>query len=111
MINVIDEIHTYKENDLELFEKAGMNMLTKPTEECLEQDESKWYQVEQDGYGVEMHYWWLREPVLDSSSKCYAVGNEYWEEKIIENTVGLEGLGIRPAITVDLTSDVIFTKE
>jgi hypothetical protein len=88
-----------------------MNMLTKPTEECLEQDESKWYQVEQDGYGVEMHYWWLREPVLDSSSKCYAVGNEYWEEKIIENTVGLEGLGIRPAITVDLTSDVIFTKE
>lgn len=111
MVVTEDKVYLLTLEDLELFEKAGMNMLTKPTEECLEQDESKWYQVEQDGYGVEMHYWWLREPVLDSSSKCYAVGNEYWEEKIIENTVGLEGLGIRPAITVDLTSDVIFTKE
>lgn len=111
MVVTEDKVYLLTLEDLELFEKAGMNMLTKPTEECLEQDESKWYQVEQDGYGVEMHYWWLREPVLDSSFKCYAVGNEYWEEKIIENTVGLEGLGIRPAITVDLTSDVIFANE
>ena len=111
MVVTEDKVYLLTLEDLELFEKAGMNMLTKPTEECLEQDESKWYQVEQDGYGVEMHYWWLREPVLDSSFKCYAVGNEYWEEKIIENTVGLEGLGIRPAITVDLTLDVIFANE
>lgn len=57
---------------------------------------------------MEEYYWWLREPVADSSSKCYMVGNGYWEENIIENIVGLEGFGIRPAITVDLTSDYLW---
>ena len=90
-----------------MFEEAGVNMLAKPTPECLEQDESNWYQFEQDAYGSEMFYWWLREPVPEYSAKCYMVGTEYWEERIFTDTVGFCGIGVRPAITVDLTSDAI----
>ena len=97
--------------DLELFEDADINILAKPTEECLIQDLSQWYEVEVDEHRTEMYYWWLREPVKGYSSKCYMVGTEYREEKIFEKNVGLEGFGIRPAITVDLTSDAIVIEE
>ena len=94
-------------DDLKLFEKADMNILTKPTAECLEQDKSQWYEGEVEAYGIEMYCWWLRDPVEGYSSKCYMVGTEYYDDKIWEKEVGLEGFGIRPAITVDLTSDAI----
>jgi co-chaperonin GroES (HSP10) len=106
-----DKVYLLSLDELELFEKAGMNILTKPTAECLEQDESKWYQFEQSERGTEMFYWWLREPVPGYSARCYVVGTEYWEKKIFEDTVGFGGIGIRPAITVDLTSDQIVIED
>ena len=106
-ITTEDKVYLLSLEDLKLFEKADMNILTKPTEECLEQDKSQWYEGEAEAYGIEMYCWWLREPVEGYSSKCYMVGTEYYDEKIWEKEVGLEGFGIRPAITVDLTSDAI----
>lgn len=111
VITTEDKVYLLALDDLELFEKADMNILTKPTEECLEQDKSEWYEIEVDAYKTEMFYWWLRDPVDGFSSKCYIVGTEYYENKIWEREVGLEGLGIRPAITVDLTSDAIVIEE
>ena len=39
------------------------------------------------------------------------VGNGYVEENIFEANVGLEGYGIRPAITVDLQAEYFEEKE
>lgn len=106
-----DKVFLLSLDELELLEQAGVSMMAKPTPESLEQDESNWYQVEQSQFGTEMFYWWLREPVPGYSSKCYMVGTEYWEEKIFDDTVGFCGIGVRPAITVDLTSDAIVIEE
>ena len=111
VITTEDKVFLLSSEELELFEKASLNKLAKPTDECLEQDSSNWYEMEKEGYKSEMYYWWLRDPVEGYSSKCYLVGTEYWEGKIFEQSVGLEGYGIRPAITVDLTSDAIVTEE
>ena len=53
-------------------------------------------------FHVEESCWWLREPVDGTSSKCYLVNNGYTEELLRQENAGLEGFGIRPAITVDL---------
>ena len=111
IITTEDKVFLLSKEELELFDKADINKLAKPTDECLEQDSSNWYEIEKEGYKSEMYYWWLRDPVEGYSSKCYLVGTEYWEGKIFEQSVGLEGYGIRPAITVDLTSDAIVTEE
>lgn len=111
IITTEDKVFLLSKEELELFDKADINKLAKPTDECLEQDSSNWYEMEKEGYKSEMYYWWLRDPVEGYSSKCYLVGTEYWEGKIFEQSVGLEGYGIRPAITVDLTSDAIVTEE
>ena len=106
-----DKVYLLSLDELDLFKQAGVSMLAKPTAECLEQDESKWYQYEQSERDTEMFYWWLREPDPESSSKCYVIGTEYWEEKIFTDIVGLCGRGVRPVITVDLTSDAIVIEE
>lgn len=106
-----DKVFLLSVEELELFKQASVSMLTKPTQECLEQDESKWYQYEQSEHGSVMFYWWLRDPVSGYSSKCYMVGTEYWDEKVLADIAGFGGIGIRPAITVDLTSDAIVIEE
>lgn len=111
IITTEDKVFLLSRDELELLEKANMNILTYPTAECLEQDETNWYDDEYEAHKSRTYCWWLRDPVEGSSSKCYMVGTEYYKEKIWEKEVGLEGYGIRPAITVDLTSDAIVIEE
>lgn len=106
-----DKVFLLSVDELELLEKANMNILTYPTAECLEQDETDWYEDEYEARKTRTYCWWLRDPVEGYSSKCYMVGTEYYDNKIWEKEVGLEGYGIRPAITVDLTSDAIVIEE
>lgn len=102
-----DKVFLLSTEELKMFEDANMNILAYPTAECLEQDRTNWYEQEYEAYGSRTYCWWLREPLAGSSSKCYMVGTEYYEDKIWSKEVGLEGFGIRPAITVDLTSDAV----
>ena len=51
---------------------------------------------------MEFLSWWLREPVAEASSLCYLVDNGYTENVIRQENAGLEGFGVRPALTVDL---------
>lgn len=111
VITTEDKVFLLSVDELELLEKANMNILTYPTAECLKQDESDWYEYEYEAHKSRTYCWWLRDPVEGSSSKCYMVGTEYYDEKIWKKEVGLEGYGIRPAITVDLTSDAIVIEE
>lgn len=89
--------------ELQWFEDAGISKLAVPTQAAVDQDKSNWYLVDRDTYGVETYCWWLREPVEDMASKCYLVGNGYREDNIYMENAGLEGYGVRPAITVDIT--------
>ena len=107
MVTTQDRVYLLSLEELEWFEDAGMNTLAVPTDAAIEQDGSGWYGVYSLDYGVKEYDWWLREPVDGSSSQCYMVGNGYTENNLFEFSVGLEGFGIRPAITVDLWSEAI----
>ncbi len=100
-----DRVYLLSLEELQWFEDAGMSMLAVPKQSALEQDDSNWYEVDVDGYGVDEYHWWLREPVDGTADSCYFVGNGYREENIYEGRVALEGYGIRPAVTVDLTAE------
>ncbi len=100
-----DKVYLLSRAELEWFVAADVSQLATPTEQALEQDKSGWYEVEQDSYGLDTYVWWLREPVAESGSQCYLVGSGYAEDNIRIANAGLEGYGIRPAMTVDLRSD------
>lgn len=102
-ITTRDRVYLLSEEELDWFAEAGISMLAAPTEAAVEQDETDFYQIYSLDYGVDEYIWWLREPVADSASKCYVVGNGYVEEYIQKQTVGVEGFGVRPAITVDVS--------
>lgn len=96
-----DLVYLLSSEELVWFEEAGINMLAEPTQKALEEDKTNWYYALSEVYSVREYFWWLRDPVKDCSSKCYLVGNGYLDENIFLRNVGLEGYGIRPAITVN----------
>ncbi len=101
-IHTTDRVFLLSVDELEWFQEAGLSMLAIPTKASLEQDQSGWYEIYEDTYGGAEFCWWLREPVEDMASKCYLVGNGYYDDNIQIENVGLEGYGVRPAITVNL---------
>lgn len=101
-----DRVFLLSKDELEWFEEADVALTTVPAEGAIANDKSNWYQDYCIGYGVDTMMWWLREPVEDSSSMCYLIGNGYYEENIFTWEVGVESFGIRPAITVDLTKEL-----
>ncbi len=98
----LDKVFLLSKEELEWFKDAGMHMVAKPREVAVTADESNWYQLYSLEYGVEFYHWWLRTPVEGSASECYMVSNGYTSEEVITNVVGLEGYGIRPAMTIIL---------
>lgn len=99
-IKTEDRVYLLSLDELKWFEEAGISMLAEPTQAAINNDDAKWYEMYLQNYSVKEHYWWLREPEKEYSSKSYLVGNGYLEDNIFSATVGLEGYGIRPAITV-----------
>ena len=105
-----DKVFILSSEELEWLAEADVSKYAKPTHAALEQDKSQWYEVEVDGYGVEDYYWWLRDGDGSSASEAYIVGTSYWDGRLISQSVGLEGFGVRPAMTVDLTSQSVVVK-
>lgn len=101
-VTTMDRVYLLSKDELQWFEDAGISPLAVPTEAALAQDNTEWYAVDLDAYGVKEYCWWLREPVENMSGKCYMVGNGFTEDNIRRENVGLEGFGVRPAIAVDL---------
>ncbi len=105
-----DRVFLLSQEELAWFDEAGISKLSEPTEAALEQDMSQWYEVSVSECGLKEYSWWLRTPVEGYSSKAYLVENGYGiENDEISNNlkkanVGLEGFGIRPAVTIDLES-------
>lgn len=100
-----DMVYLLSVEELLWFEEAGISKLAVPTQEALEQDQSNWYEVELSAFGTKEYYWWLRDAAEETSSSCYLVNTGYTREELTTANAGLEGFGVRPAITVNLEAD------
>lgn len=101
-VTTYDRVWLLSVEELSWFDDAGMRKFTSPTDAAVEQDQSLWYILDYNTYGVECLSWWLREPETEAASLCYLVDNGYTERVIRQENAGLEGFGVRPALTVDL---------
>ncbi len=101
-VTTYDRVWLLSLDELAWFDQAGMSKFATPTETAVEQDQSDWYSLDYDTYGAAYCSWWLREPAPGTASLCYLVNNGYTEEVTRQENVGLEGFGVRPALTVDL---------
>lgn len=101
-VTTYDRVWLLSAEELAWFDEAGISKLASPTDAAVEQDQSFWYIVDYDAYGVEYLSWWLREPVAEAGSLCYLVDNGYRDNVVRQENAGLEGFGVRPALTVDL---------
>lgn len=104
-VTTTDMVYLLSLEELTWFDEAGISKLAVPTDAAVEQDLSYWYYIDLTEFNIKEYCWWLRTPVEALSSACYMVGNGYTEDNIWERNVGLEGYGIRPAITVDLQAE------
>ena len=102
-----DKVFLISSDELNLLYDADISVFAKPTEAAVENDRSCWYKVDTEAYGVDDHFWWLRDANPDNSCECYYINISYTDSRIASGSVGLEGYGIRPAMTLDLTSDAV----
>ncbi len=102
-----DKVFLLSEDELKWLDEADASIYTTPTEAAVSQDKSGWYAVDISAYNTEDFIWWLREPNTETACECRCVNLSCFEQdrKINSDYVGLEGYGIRPAMTLDLTSD------
>lgn len=109
-ITTEDKVYLLSREELVWFDAADISKLAIPTEQAVEKDESYWYHIDLTEFKIEEFAWWLRDPVEGTTSGCYMVGNGYTAENILNANVGLEGYGIRPAVTVDLQAECFATE-
>ncbi len=104
-----DKVFLLSLDELEWFEGSGISIYATPTPEAVIQNEDTNYKyIIQDSHHTDTIYWWLRDPVEDDSAKCHMVSLDIAPATTTDfYMVCVEGWGIRPAITVDLTSDLI----
>ena len=103
-VHSTDLVYLLSQDELSWLTEADVNIRTKPTAQALEQDQTSWYNLFSLELGVDAYYWWLREPVPDMASNCYIVDNGYTSNLLRDDKpVGLEGIGVRPAVKVDTT--------
>ncbi len=102
-----DKVFLLSVDELKWLDEADVSIYTTPTEAAVSQDKSGWYTVDFSAYNTEDFIWWLRDPNTDTACECLCVNLSCFEKerKINNDYAGLEGYGIRPAITLDLTSD------
>lgn len=105
-VTTTDRVYLLSLDELQWFDGAKISKFALPTQAAVDQDESFWYQLDYNEFNIKECSWWLREPVEGTSSKCYLVGNGYTGELLRRENAGLEGFGIRPALTVDLRKAV-----
>ena len=109
IIETQDKVFLLSLDELEWFEGTGISIYAKPTTEAIAQDKSVTYTgTMREGYETDTLLWRLRTPVEDSPSKCYMVSIDS-ASAITDGSfyVSADGFGIRPAVTVDLTTDIL----
>lgn len=98
-----DKVFLLSSDEIELLYRADVSKYAIPTATAAQQDTSRWYELNQNDYGIMDHYWWLRDANTDTASECYIINNSYSSIDMFTASAGLEGYGIRPVMTIDLT--------
>lgn len=110
-----DKVFLLSKEELSWFDAADVSRLAVPTEEAISKDNTGWYQLFAVDYNVEDYYWWLRDAVAleegFSAYEVWMVSNSYAEGQLVAKSVGLEGFGVRPAMTADLSADCIVIED
>ncbi len=106
-----DMVYLLSSEELALLETADVSRYSVPTEQAVALDTSRWYTLHMSDYGVDDHYWWLRDSDGSTASGVNVVTFSYAGGNVLSQPAGLEGYGIRPVITVDLSSESIEIKE
>lgn len=105
-IETTDKVFLLSSEELSWFENCDIQIYVIPTPEAILQNEDPSYlEINKDVYKTNTHYWWLRDPVENSVSKPYCVSLDKGKEPL-DNTylATVPSIGVRPAITVDITS-------
>lgn len=100
-----DKVFLLSKDELKWLSEADVSVFAKPTAAAVEQDKSNWYKVDCQNYNVEDFFWWLRDANSETACECLCANISYFEDKpTISYYAGLEGFGVRPAMTIDLTA-------
>ena len=114
-ITTTDRVFILSTDELNWLDNAGVSRLSVPTNEAIDKNTCYDYKdISLDYYKTDASIYWLRDPVDGSSSKCYMVGHgaiPQVPDNIFDAIACCDGYGIRPAMTVDLTSDCIKVSE
>lgn len=105
-----DKIFLLSSEELYLLDAADVGTYAVPTDGAAKQDQSRWYELNVNDYSIRDHYWWLRDPDTETGSQVYLVNISYAGDKVISQSAGLEGYGVRPVMRIDLTSDCVEVK-
>lgn len=104
-----DKVFLLSSDELEWLYEADVSVFAEPTAAAVEQDKSEWYKVDSSVYDVDDFFWWLRDANPDNACECFYINLSCSDQRVASGSVGLEGYGIRPAMTLDLTSDIVKT--
>lgn len=100
-----DKVFLLSLDELKWLNEADVSVFAKPTTAAVEQDKSNWYKVDCQSYNVEDFFWWLRDANSETACECLCANISYYEDMpTISYYAGLEGFGVRPAMTIDLTA-------
>lgn len=106
-ITTYDKVFLLSEAELAWLDDAGIPHLAEPTNAAVKKNETFWYRDYCLDFNYKTAFWWLREPVDNSSSCCYLVDYGKYDGQFIPWEVGVESFGIRPAIYVNLNAECI----
>lgn len=100
-----DRVFLLSSGELEWLYDSDVSIYAEPTPRALDQDTSGWYGIYLDGYGTKDFFWWLRDADSTCACRSHIVNISCMDSLVDTQYVGLEGYGIRPAVTIDLTAE------
>lgn len=106
-----DKVYILSTEEMKWLEDADVSKLATPTTEAIEKNQSTFYKEYcQEVFKTDASPYWLRDSVDGSSSEVYQIGHgasPKYPDNIFTAIACCNGYGVRPVITVDLTSDCI----
>lgn len=99
--------------ELKWLKDEGLPVYAKPSEQCLNHDNERYYYDSFVDYShVDSYYWWLRDSSGEKANEVNAVVTEYEDDlTYTTQSAGASALGVRPAVCVDMASDAILRNE
>ena len=98
-----DKVFLVSRDELKWLEEANVSIYAIPTKESREYDQTDWFEININDYKAVDHNWWLRDAKEGTTCETYFVNPSCFNEMVDGDYAALEGFGIRPAMTIDLS--------